>query len=68
MEASEATVDMASVEEPKVQQVTTHAEELELPLANMTVEGAFVCSCVVCLPVNETHQSFVATDRETIAP
>lgn len=39
MEASEATVDMASVEEPKVQQVTTHAEELELPLANMTVEG-----------------------------
>lgn len=42
---------MASVEEPNIQQVATH---LEQALANMTVEGAFVCTVAVCLHRNET--------------
>lgn len=58
MEASEATVDMASEQEPKVQQATTHGEELDLALANISVEGAFMC-----LHVNETHQSFAVVNN-----
>lgn len=54
VEAREGTVDMASVEEPEVQQVTTHGEDLELASANVTVEGAFVCSRVVCF-ANKQH-------------
>lgn len=43
MDASEDTASMASAEEPKVQDVTAlQGDELELALANMTVEGAFI--------------------------
>lgn len=44
MDTSEDTASMASAEEPKVQDVTAlqgEQLELELALANMTVEGAF---------------------------
>lgn len=67
MDAREGPVDTASAEEPKDQQVTSHGDELELALANMTVEGASMCSCGVCF-VNKqtTHVNVVSTETKLV--
>lgn len=58
MDASRDTASMASAEEPKVQDVTAlQGEELELELANMTVEGAFIAYSNV-LKIPQTLNGF----------